>query len=103
MGRKPGRPRIWHDIRDSQRHRRLRYLFGIDLKDYEAMSARQGGVCAICGGVSKKSKRLCVDHRHSDKVIRGLLCFSCNIILGLAKDDAERLMAAAAYLTREGI
>jgi len=39
----------------------------------------QGGRCAICGKPEYAfSKRLAVDHRHSDGRVRGLLCFHDN-------------------------
>ena len=69
--------------------------------------------CAICGAKEQPppQKRLSVDHDHSccpgDKVcgkcIRGLLCSSCNLGLGMFADDPERLRTAADYveLSRE--
>ncbi len=63
------------------------------------------GICFACA----KPGRLCVDHDHSccaDKrgicgeCVRGLLCRSCNAILGLAQDDRQRLLDLAAYLDR---
>jgi Recombination endonuclease VII len=39
-----------------------------------------------------------IDHCHSSGRIRGILCQPCNHMLGLAKDSAETLLRAAAYL-----
>jgi len=64
--------------------------------EYDAMLERQGGVCAICKG--KSSGRLVVDHDHATGNVRGLLCGSCNLALGLLRDDRGRLRAAMAYL-----
>lgn len=60
--------------------------------------------CAICSSWENPS----VDHDHTccpgDKscgnCVRGVLCHSCNVALGLFKDDPERLENAAAYLRR---
>lgn len=52
--------------------------------------------CQVCGGTGK----IQFDHCHTKKVFRGWLCMSCNVILGHAKDDPERLRALANYLEK---
>jgi recombination endonuclease VII len=75
--------------------------FGLTIEDYERLLASQNGVCAICHGPPNDGrKRLAVDHDHTTGEVRGLLCNSCNLTLGQAKDSEERLLAAAAYLRR---
>lgn len=39
-----------------------------------------------------------IDHCHTSGRIRGILCSSCNLMLGHAKDNPETLARAAAYL-----
>jgi hypothetical protein len=39
-----------------------------------------------------------IDHCHSSGRIRGILCQPCNHMLGLAKDNVDTLLRAAAYL-----
>lgn len=78
------------------RNGKLKRLYGISVAEYDALFAKQGGVCAIC---RKRSKgRLCVDHCHLTGTVRGLLCSACNIALGSLKDDQASLAAALAYL-----
>lgn len=85
---------------------RLRKQYGITAEDYARMRADQGGVCAICGnGQSHNVKngapaRLCVDHCHTTGKVRGLLCVSCNRMLGYARDDPKLLRGAIGYLRR---
>jgi len=74
----------------------LATLYGMTLADYEALLARQGGVCAICR--ERPACRLYVDHCHATGWVRGLLCICCNFALGLFKDQPDRLRAGAAYL-----
>jgi hypothetical protein len=74
--------------------------YGIDRPTFEAMVAKQGGACAICGGQPNgKGDRFHVDHCHTSGRIRGLLCHSCNTGLGLFADDPARLRAAITYLS----
>jgi hypothetical protein len=76
--------------------RRLARRYGISGADYDRLLARQGGVCAICR--RRSDRRLGVDHCHSTRKVRGLLCVNCNTALGLCHDDPDRMRAAIAYL-----
>lgn len=60
-----------------------KYWPHLSLKEAEVerqkMSDLQEAKCAICNRhESKFKRRLSVDHRHSDGLVRGLLCFYCN-------------------------
>lgn len=74
--------------------------YGVSQADYDRMLAEQGGVCKICGGISKGESftALAVDHDHKTGLVRGLLCRACNAALGQMEDDPALLRAAAAYL-----
>ena len=75
----------------------LKKMFGISLAEYEEMLNKQDGKCAICRQVDKNF-RLAVDHCHTSKKIRGLLCSQCNRGIGMFKDKSELLERAAEYL-----
>ena len=75
----------------------LKCCYGMTPADYEALLARQNGVCAICK-TTEPGRPLYVDHCHVRKKVRGLLCRSCNLGLGNFKDDPRLLRAATAYL-----
>lgn len=79
--------------------RRLR-KFNLDDEAYAELLDGQGGRCAICGNDCATGRELAVDHDHETGHVRGLLCMPCNTAIGLMKDDPERLIAAAAYLTK---
>lgn len=85
-------------VRERNRDNRLRREFGISLAEYNEMLTAQDNCCAICRATCKSGRQLAVDHCHATGQIRGLLCMNCNRILGWAADDADRLMAAAAYV-----
>lgn len=83
------------DSRESQKLAQ----YGLTPAEYRDMLARQGGVCAICKCPEPvKGRALAVDHDHRTGAVRGLLCGSCNRGIGMLKDRADLLEAAAGYL-----
>lgn len=82
----------------SDRKSYLKRKYGLTLEQYDAMLTAQNNVCAICERPPKPDYVLHVDHDHETGVIRGLLHFTCNNLLGDAEDDAFVLRAAAEYV-----
>lgn len=81
----------------------LKKHYGLSKAEYDAMSDRQGHVCAICGiaeslVIRGKAVRLAVDHDHVTGKVRGLLCRDCNTAIGMFKDSIESLTRAIDYL-----
>jgi hypothetical protein len=68
------------------------------MDDLVRMMVKQHCVCAICQGTFEDTP--CVDHCHASDKVRGLLCHACNKMLGFARDNAEVLRTAAAYLDK---
>ena len=66
----------------------------------------QGGKCAICPKVLnmemiQNEARACADHMHVvPPVPRGVLCSTCNTMLGQAQDNPDILRAGAAYIEK---
>ena len=90
-------------IVDRMRGERLEKTFGITLEEYNRMHDAQDGKCAICGEPETakrngKTRWLAVDHCHDSGRVRGLLCGTCNPMIGYAKDNIEILEKAIAYL-----
>jgi Recombination endonuclease VII len=88
---------------DKARNNELRYGIGVD--EYAQMLAKQNGVCAICHRDEKtlnlegtKPRRLAVDHCHATGKVRGLLCTTCNTMVGSSRDRVDLLESAIAYL-----
>lgn len=48
---------------------------------------------------SVRMKTLVIDHEHQSGIVRGLLCPSCNSMLGFARDDIQILEAGVLYLS----
>jgi hypothetical protein len=94
---------------DSKRHRpdaRWRHLkrkYGITIEEFDKMLSSQGSRCAICDtsnpwdGV-RPNRGWNIDHCHKTNKIRGILCCSCNMALGNAKDSIDILHKMISYL-----
>jgi hypothetical protein len=82
---------------DKRKNNRLKCDYGITLQDWKKMFFQQKGLCGICKGSNGK---LVVDHCHSTKKIRGLLCERCNKGLGYFFDSKRFLSAAIRYLSK---
>jgi hypothetical protein len=75
---------------------------GIGRHEYEAL-LNCTNQCQICGETLDPGKREPhIDHCHETGRIRGLLCSKCNPLLGMARDSADILRRAAAYLESDG-
>lgn len=73
---------------DTVRQNWERSVYGASKEELGAAS------CVICGS----TRRLCIDHDHATKKIRGILCTKCNAGLGMFDDNAVRLESAIRYL-----
>lgn len=82
-----------------QRDEQLMKRYGIDHAEFLRMEEAQGGVCKICHKPPSYGY-LHVDHDHNTGEVRGLLCRSCNLGLGMFKDCALKLYHAMQYLTK---
>ena len=74
--------------------------YGITLAERDQMILDQNGGCALCGKNLNELSKINVDHDHDTGKIRGILCSSCNMGLGLLGDNLEALKKATDYLSR---
>lgn len=72
-------------------------------EQWETLYQEQGGACAGCGREDDGSRKLAVDHNHKTGVVRGLLCFRCNTVVGKAGEDPAVLRTLAGYIERGGV
>ena len=73
---------------------KLKQKYGITLDDFNFLLAKQNGFCAIC----KINKATHVDHCHTTKKVRGILCNNCNTGIGMLKENLKFLSNAITYL-----
>ena len=86
------------------RRRHLRRKYDISLEEYDQMVELQGGKCALCPATTPGGKHdnenWFVDHDHVTGKVRELLCFDCNIVLGIIKDSPEHLGRMITYILK---
>lgn len=94
----------WNEARKAQRDKAHRakvnqtYSFA-DADHYDRLYKFQDGLCPLCRRAKGTgSKRLAVDHDHQTDEVRGLLCSTCNQILGHFRDDPNAFARCIAYL-----
>jgi hypothetical protein len=109
----------WHDKKNADEHRQynkqwrrdnpervragwIRRRYGITLEQWGAMLISQSGLCAVCEDQLRDPH---IDHDHAccpgkkacGKCVRGLLCFRCNVLLGVTTTP-DVLLRAIDYL-----
>ena len=75
--------------------------YNITSKEYDTMLEEQNHKCKICLVdflYDKHSTKPFIDHCHTTKKVRGILCLYCNAGLGHFKDNTETLIKAINYL-----
>lgn len=81
----------------------LKSKYGLSKEEYDEKLKEQSGKCEICGTTDPGYHgRLCVDHNHVTKEVRGLICHNCNSALGNFKDNVSVLLSAISYLNKYG-
>lgn len=82
------------------RFRTIERKYGLKEAEYNTLLEDQDRKCKLCYLVETDNTfgYLYVDHCHKTGKIRGLLCHSCNSMLGYAKDDITVLTKAIEYL-----
>jgi hypothetical protein len=86
--------------KDQARSTNLKCKYGITLDDKKCMADEQQYQCAICHTFEPDLQKLHVDHNHTTKQVRSLLCASCNKLLGyIEKYGIDRFLNMYKYLT----
>ena len=86
-------------IKLNNRRNSFRRNYGITIATYEQLLEKQQGRCAICGTFKPGGPgRMMIDHDHSTKKVRGLLCCKCNFLIGNCLENKAILEKAIKYL-----
>lgn len=86
------------------RHQSRKTNYGITQQQFEEKLKIQSGKCAICQCLEKRKPSgkiiaLSVDHNHTTGSVRGLLCFRCNVRIGIL-ENSEWIKLADQYLSK---
>lgn len=84
---------------------RRKEKYGITDCEFRKMLKKQNNRCAICkqkewqiNWRTGKVRLLSIDHDHETNQIRKLLCWHCNLGIGIFKENWKLLQAASNYL-----
>ena len=84
----------------SQRYARFKTRYKLSKLDMFYLFSRLNLRCDLCEEPFKKGEKVCVDHNHKTKAVRGLLHDDCNLLLSKAHESLKRLDQAKAYLQK---
>lgn len=85
--------------------KRRGYQYGISTDQLREYMRLHGDKCAICEAGRRSNLpyyALQIDHDHKTGEVRGILCRSCNTILGLVSDEVPRLLKLIKYVQAGG-
>ena len=89
----------------SQRQATRLYRYGLTVIEWQQLLDAAGHRCEVCGKTEQeiggsRTERLIPDHDHDTGVVRGVLCWRCNVGIGLLGDSAGTVDRALSYLRR---
>ena len=92
-----------HKISHKEIH--IRKTYGITLDKLREMLIKQNYRCTICGRYFDEIKKLShkhinIDHDHKTGKIRGVLCASCNRMIGFGFDNPFIFVSAIKYVKK---
>lgn len=88
-------------IRDTK----LKQAYGVGSEYFDLKLKEQNNVCDICKRNVKtvwrgKEVKMALDHAHSTKQPRGVLCIKCNRALGLLEENLNSVANMAEYINK---
>ena len=87
-----------HDsyCRTCRKHYQMAYKYDLTPAQWRQLYADQVGLCLICQ--QPLGPKPAVDHIHDTKIVRGLLCYACNIALGQFRESPRIMLRAIRYI-----
>lgn len=88
---------------ESYKWRTRKNKYGLSKTQILELLEKQDNKCALCNKpfLSMWGKDMHIDHDHETNKVRGLLCLSCNVGLGMLGDNEEGLTKALKYIKGE--
>lgn len=69
-------------------------------EEIAALWRQSQGTCVSCGRIPENPREIHLDHSKKTGVVRGFICDTCNVAIGMAGESPERLRLMASYLER---
>jgi hypothetical protein len=80
----------------------LKADYGLSLADWDKLIIQSNGNCDICyKPFVDKKQSFNIDHNHSTKQVRGLLCTPCNTLLKAVEDRLFKTRAEQYLMLRD--
>jgi len=86
------------EYKNAERWRKVKFRYGITESQFAKLVEAQGGECPICKRALGSGKSVHIDHDHLTGLVRGILCASCNSMLGKIERNTGMLRRAQSYL-----
>jgi hypothetical protein len=74
--------------------------YGLTKETYQQLFKNQNNCCAICKTEFGNTKHTHIDHCHTTKKVRALLCHGCNTAIGLLKESPKIIKSALIYIEK---
>lgn len=91
-------PEQYQEMLKKQKHARMKSKYGLTSEMWWQMFENQGSKCKICKSETTAGQGWHTDHCHLRNKVRGILCYHCNLMLGMVKDNVDTLKKAIDYL-----
>ncbi len=75
--------------------------YGLMPAEHDKLVREANGHCQLCNCPFTENNGPKIDHCHDSKQVRGLICHSCNVLLGHAHDSVRVLEKAILYLRKD--
>lgn len=95
---KGSQPKTYCSERCHNRAKNREHQWGLSPEAWRALLASQDHKCKICINPLGEAQERHIDHCHETQQMRGVLCNTCNVGLGMFQDSSDLLRAALAYL-----
>lgn len=79
--------------REDRKGHNLKARYDLTIEQFNELIKAQDYKCMVCSIGFDSSVSAFVDHDHASEMIRGILCRTCNTLLGIYKENIQRLRA----------
>jgi hypothetical protein len=91
--------KYWEEHKQENMWEGRKYRYEMDEKDFDKLLESQNGECAICECELPADKfKSDIDHNHKTGKVRGIVCRSCNITIGMVEKKIKYIDKIIKYI-----